>query len=111
MIIGIQFIAIFFSLFLFYVTFIHFKKGQLSLVETIFFSLIWLGAIFVTLSPASLDFILSRFNILRLLDFATILGFMLLIGIAFRNYLRIRELEKKIEKLVRKEAISSSKQK
>ena len=105
MITGIQIIAILFSLFLLYVTFIHFKKKELYLLEALFFSFIWIGAIFITIFPSSLDFLLSRFKILRLLDLATIIGFMLLIGIAFRNYQRIRELERKIEEIIRNEAI------
>lgn len=109
MIIGVQLIAILFSLFLFYVTFIHFKKGQLSTLEALFFSTIWLGSIFVTLFPKSLNFVLNTFNILRLLDLATIAGFMLLIGIAFRNYIRIRDLERRIEKIVRNEALGNAK--
>ena len=107
MITGIQIVAIVFSLLMLYVTFINFKKDELSLPEALFFSLIWIGAIVLTTFPASADFILKTFHIYRLLDLATIVGFMILVGLIFKNYLEIKNLKAKIEKIVREKALKN----
>lgn len=59
--------------------------------------------------PGSADFILRTFRIYRLLDLVTIFGFMFLVGISFKNYLELKNLRKKIEKIVRHYTLSSSK--
>ena len=107
MISGIQFIAITFSLLLLYVTHIHFKKGILSLFEELLFSAIWILAIIFTVLPQTANFILSAFHVYRLLDLATIVGFMFLVGISYKNYLEIKTLRKKIEKIVREYSLRS----
>ena len=109
MITGIQIVVIIFSFFMFYVTFLHFKKRELSLGEALFFSLLWLGAIFLTVFPKSVDFILKTFRIYRLLDLATIVGFAVLVGLSFKNYLEIKDLKKKLEKIVREKALKEIK--
>jgi hypothetical protein len=107
MITGIQIVAVIFSLAMTYVTFLHFKKRELAYFEALFFFLIWLGAILLTVFPKSIDFILTTFHIYRLLDLATIVGFMFLIGLAYKNYLEIKDLKRKIEKLVRDRSLKN----
>ncbi len=104
---GIQIVAIIFSLLMVYVTFLHLKKGELALGESAFFFLIWLGAIFLTVFPTSTDFILRTFRIYRLLDLGMIVGFMILIGLVFKDYLEIKNLKKKLEKLIRGKSLKN----
>lgn len=109
MITGVQFVSIAFSLLMLYVTFLHFKKKELNISEAGFFFLVWSVAIVITIIPKSADFILSTFRIYRLLDLVTILGFMLVTVISFKNYLEIKDLKKKIEKITRTLALSEKK--
>lgn len=102
---GIQMISLLFSILMIYISFLHYKRREMKKSEFFFWLMIWTGGLFLTLWPKSTDFILKTFKINRLLDLATIVGFMLLVAIGFFNYLRIRILEKKIEQLVRKEAL------
>ncbi|MCL4460019.1 MAG: DUF2304 domain-containing protein [Chloroflexi bacterium] len=106
MITGIQIVAVVFSFLMLYITFLHFKRRELTTRETLFFGLLWVGAIFLTIFPKSVDFLLKTFRILRLMDLATIVGFMVLIALSFHNFLTIRKLEEKIEKLVRYNALN-----
>ena len=108
---GIQFIAIVFSILMLYITYLHFKKRELSLVEGIVFSIIWTVAIILMIIPASASFILKTFHIYRLLDLATIIGFILLVALSFKNYLELKNLRKKIEKIVRSYSLRSRKNK
>ncbi len=101
MIYGLQFIAIIFSLIMLYVSYLHFKKNTLSLVEWIFFSLVWIVAIILMVLPSSADYLLKTFKIFRLLDLATIFGFIFLVAISFSNFLELKKLRQKIEKVVR----------
>jgi hypothetical protein len=111
MIFGVQFIAIVFSLLMLYITYLHFKKGELSLIEEIIFSIIWIVAIVLMIFPESANFILKTFHIYRLLDLATIIGFIFLVAISFKNYLELKNLRKKIEKIVRNYSLQSCKNK
>lgn len=107
MITGIQIVAIIFSLLMIYLTFLNLKKKELALGEALFFFLIWVGAILLTVFPKSVDFILTTFHIYRLLDLATIVGFMIIMALVFKNYLETKELKKKIEKIVREKALKN----
>jgi hypothetical protein len=86
---------------------LHFKKKELSGGEAVFFFSIWLGAILLTVFPKSVDFILTTFHIYRLLDLATIVGFMILVGLTYKNYLEIKDLKTKIEKLAREKSLKN----
>jgi hypothetical protein len=103
---GIQLISILFCFLMLYVTFLHVKKRQLHTIEGLLFGLVWVVAIIITILPKTVSYVLETFRIYRLLDLATIGGFMLLIGLSFSNYLTIKELKKKVETLTRELALS-----
>lgn len=109
MMFGIQFIVIIFALLMIYITFLHFKKRELSIVESLFFGMIWVGALVFMLIPQTTNFILQTFKIYRLLDLATVVGFMALVIISYSNFFEIRRLKKKIEQIVRQQALKNAK--
>jgi len=111
MITGIQIIALFFCLLMIYQTFLHVKKGEINGLEGYLFFALWIAAGFLTIFPASADFILKTFQINRLLDLATVIGFMVLIGVSYENLVEISRLKKKIEKMVREKAIGRDEKK
>lgn len=109
MITGIQIVTLIFSLVMFYITYLHLKRKEIMVKEAVFFFATWSTTFLLTLFPASANFILNTFRIYRLLDLATIGGFMILVGISYNNFIEIRRLKSKIEKIVREKAIKNAK--
>lgn len=104
--IGIQIVAILFGLWMVYFTFLHFRRGEFTLLEVVVWQLLWIGLIVVVISPRSVDFILRAFSINRTFDLVVVVGIVILFGIAFRNYVLLRRLEKKLELTTRQEALA-----
>lgn len=105
MIIGIQIIAILFALVMAYLSYTHYKRREFNAREILLWMLFWLGFIFITVFPHSLDFIVHTFQLTRVLDLVMIVGFMVLIALVFRNYVVMDKLAKKLEQLVRSDAL------
>jgi len=104
-ILGIQIIAILFAFFMIYVVFLHFKKKDLEVGEAFFWILLWLGFIIVTLFPGILENIIEKLFIARVMDFLMVVAFMILAFLGFQNYVSNKKTQKKIEEIVREEAI------
>jgi len=102
---GVQIIGVIFGLFMAYFSFIYFKREQFSLPILIFWEILWVALIFVTIFPASTNFFLEKLGLTRAMDLFMILGFMVILGLSFYNYIIIARLRKEIEKVVRKEAL------
>ncbi|KKR34292.1 MAG: hypothetical protein UT63_C0003G0008 [Candidatus Gottesmanbacteria bacterium GW2011_GWC2_39_8] len=107
MITGIQIVALLFSVLMLYVTYLHLKRKEIDGKEAIFFFTVWTVSSILTVFPTTANFILNTFHIIRLLDLATIVGFMILVAISYSNFVEIRKMRNRIEKLVRKRAIEN----
>lgn len=85
-----------------YSLFLHWKKKNIS--SNLFF--IWLVIfavfIFITFFPKIIEPLLKELFIVRIMDLGMIGTFMILTYITIENNIKIRNLEEKIEKLVRK---------
>lgn len=104
--IGIQIFAVLFAMFMLYISFLHKKRNEFTIKETVAWFILWIGVIFVAVFPNSMNiFIKDMLNMQRPLDFYIIAGFMFMIGVLFYNYTLIRRLQKKIDNLVTKIAI------
>ena len=102
----IKIIGVLFALFMFYITFLHQRRNEFTIKESIFWFSAWASFLVLTVFPTSLDFFVD--NVLhfgRRLDFFIILGFMFLIGVSFHTYTIVRKSQRTIEELVRKIAI------
>lgn len=108
MLIGVQIISLVFALFMMYWVFLSYKKKEISFLENIIWQVIWIFFIYLTLFPKSLNFIIKTFKITRVMDLAMILAFMILTVLGFSNYIRGKEVERKIEKIIRKLAIKET---
>ena len=104
-IIGIQIIAILFAFFMLYVTFLHYKKGEIKNSTFLFWVILWIIFIFLTLFSQILSPIIGPLRVFRVLDLLMIGAFIILTFITFENQVKIRNIEKRIEGLVRKEVI------
>lgn len=106
MILGIQIVGVLFGLFMIYLSYLYSKRKEFTLKEWVFWSILWVGFIVVTLSPSSLNVIVKGiFALKRPLDFYIIIGFMFLTGAVFYTYTIVRKTQKKIETIVRKMAL------
>lgn len=110
-ILGVQIIAILFAIFMLYVAFLHWKRKDIGGAEIFLWTAIWLGFILVALFPDFLLNITKKLFFARVLDLLIVIAFMILAFLGFQNYVANRRMERKIEELVRKEALKDSKKK
>lgn len=109
MILGLQVIALIFSLIMIYFAYLHYRRGEINGLEMLFWLLAWMGAIFIALFPEIFRVFSSTIAISRAFDLAMIGGFMLVIPLVYIAYIRTRRIEKKLEELIRKDALKDIK--
>lgn len=111
MVLGIQIAGFIFGLFMLYYSFLNYKKKEFTEKEFVFWILIWLLIITVTLFPFVLDPILKPLGFFRALDFLVISGFLLIILMIFYTYSLTKKTQKQVEALVRVLALKKNKRK
>lgn len=111
MVLGIQVLGVAFGLFIIYLTFLYRKRGEFTLNEKGFWTLLAMGFMFISLFPQVLDPVVRSLSLARTMDLFIILGFMLLIGVSFYTYSLVRRTQKKIEEIVRQIALEGMKPK
>lgn len=109
MIIGIQIVALIFAFSMVYFAVLHYKKGELRKSEIISWITMWSGAIVVIIFPEILRKFSYTFLVTRVFDLMVIGGFVLVISMVGSVYLRTKKMEKKLEDMIRKEAIKKAK--
>lgn len=105
MILGLQIIALVFSLIMIYLAYLHYRRNEINGLEILFWLIAWIGAMFVALFPEVFRVFSATIAISRAFDLAMIGGFILVIPIVYSAYIRTRRIEKKLEELVRKDAL------
>lgn len=101
-ILGIQILGILFGMFMIYYVFLHHKRKELTIKEYLFWVVLWVLFITLTLFPGLLKPIIAPIGFARTMDFFIVVGFMFLIGSLFYIYLLVRENQKRLEEIVRK---------
>ncbi len=109
MIIGLQIIALIFAFSMVYFVVLHFKRGEISKSEIISWIIMWAAAIVIIVFPELLRKFASTFLVTRVFDLMVIAGFILVISLVTSSYIRTKKLEKKLEDMVRREALKKSK--
>ncbi|GEM_PF-556197 len=104
----IQLLGVIFGLGMTYFTFVKYKRKELNKSEFLVWQGCWAVLIFVALIPSILDPIIAPLNFYRRLDFFVVIGFFILLSLCFYNYNSMKRIEKKIEVLVRKEALENN---
>ncbi len=98
-------ITIIFSLLMFYITIINHKKNILNKIELLSWSLIWIGIIFLSIRPNIIDnFFIENYKI-DIFYITTILSVISLLIFSYFNMLKIKIIEKKIDTIIRAEAL------
>lgn len=109
MIIALQIVALIFSFSMVYFAVLHFKRGELRKSEIIAWVGMWAAAVVVIIFPELLRTFASTFLVTRVFDLMVIGGFVLVISMVGSAYLRTKRIEKKLEDMVRREALKEKK--
>lgn len=109
MIIGLQIVALIFSFSMIYVAVLHFKRNEIGRTEIYSWVIMWTAAIVVIIFPELLRSFARTFLVTRVFDLMVIGGFVLVISMVSIAYLRTKRLERKLEELIRKQALGKSK--
>jgi len=108
MVLTVQLIGIIFGILMMYLTFLHLKRNEFTSKESLAWFGIWVVFILVSLLPTTLDFLVQDvLKLSRRLDFFIITGFMFILGIVYYMYGIIRETQKKVEQVVRNDALAN----
>ena len=110
-ILGVQIIASLFAIFMIYVAILHWKRKEINNFEILFWIMLWLGFIFITLFPNILSGLTQLLFFSRVMDLLMVIAFMILAFIGYQNYIANKRMEKKLEDLIRKEALKNVKTK
>jgi hypothetical protein len=111
MIIGLQIIAILFSFSMIYFAVLNYKRGELNGVEISSWLVMWTATIVIVVFPELLQAFARTFLVTRVFDLMVIGGFVLVISMVASTYLRTKRNERKLEDLVRHDALKSVKNK
>ncbi len=105
MIIGLQITGFVFALAMIYMAIVHYKKGSLSAFEMTIWLFIWVVVILAVVFPEILRTYAQTFAVSRLFDLLVAGGFIVVITLVSTSYVKTKKLEKKLEDLVRREAL------
>lgn len=89
--------------------FLRFRGKEITLPAFLFWILIWITVIVVTVFPRWASFLASIFGVGRGADFLVYISIILLFYLVFRIWVRFENLERELTKLVRKLALKESK--
>jgi len=109
MIFGLQIVAVIFAFFMMYFSLVNFKRREISKIELLSWVSIWIVTIFIVLFPDLLRKYSSMIAISRVFDLMVVGGFILVILMISITYVRVKRIEKKINELVRKDALKKIK--
>ena len=101
----INLLSILISVALIYSTFLSFKRNDLNLFETFCWLTIWFGVIYLSIRPDAIDNYLQDYLEVSFKDTILTLSHLVLFILNFRIYIKIKNNEKKLDKVVRSEAI------
>jgi len=109
MVLGIQIAGFLFGLFMVYYSFLNYKRKEFTAKEFVFWMVLWVILICISLFPYILDPIIKPLGFFRALDFLIISGFLFLILAIFYTYTISKKNQKKIETIVREISLRKNK--
>lgn|SRR3989338_1701029 len=109
MVLGIQILGILFGIFMIYQSFLHFKRKEFTAKAFGIWTGLWVVFVVFAVFPQIVDPIVYGLDFARTMDFYIVLGFMFLVGAVFFNYVLLRKNQKKLEEMVRKDAMERKK--
>lgn len=107
----IQILGIIFALFAFSRAYLRFKDDKLTKNEFVFWSLLWMFVIVVSLIPQILSLFSNIFGIQRGMDLIIVISIVVLFYLIFRLYVQHESVKREITMLVRKVALEDKNKK
>lgn len=99
-------ISIILSIILIYSTYLNYKNKNINKTEYSFWTITWTFLIFLSIRPKSFDNFIEKSLNVNLFYLLNIFSFLFVFFLIFKYYLKIKILEKKIDTLIRSEALS-----
>lgn len=109
MISTIKIIGIFFAILMAYSTFLNYKRKEFNKFQFIFWELVWISMLLSVYFANFATEVVREMGFLRLMDFLTVAGFIVVILLSFYNYASLNKIKKQLEKNVRQEALKNLK--
>ena len=97
-----------FAVFMLYVLRIHYRKEHIGAMEFGLWVGTWFGFIVFALFPTLLQGVADTLRIGRIFDLLVIIAFIILSTVAVTTRLTVLDLEKKLERLVRLQALQTA---
>src|SRR3989344_8802779 len=101
MVLGIQIAGSLFAVFMIYYSFLKYKRKEFTAKEFVFWLVLWVLLIVISLFPYILDPISKKLNFARNFDLIVIAGFLFLILAIFYTYTLAKKNQKQLEAVVR----------
>lgn len=101
----IQYLAAFFGIVMVYLTYMYFRRRELSSLDLFIWGVVWIIFILAVIFPQTLNIFLETFNVQGAIDFITIFAFIFIFGLVFYLHLSVRKIQKKMVAVVRETAI------
>ena len=107
--IGLQIIGISIALTALYMSYLYFRRSDFNKLEFTIWALIWCGFITITITPSTFSFMIKPFGFVEMLDFIIVLSIFVIYLFVFNNFVTSRRLQKRLESLIRDDALASLK--
>lgn len=98
-----------FAVLMAYSTFLNYKKKDFSKIQFIFWEAVWMALLFVVFFTNLMTEAVQAIGFIRVMDFLTVTGFVIIIIFSFYNYSALNKLKKSLEALVRNETLKKIK--
>lgn len=109
MILGLQIVSFVFAFIMIYFAYVNFRKREIDANDFYIWIIIWISVLLIVVFPELLRDFSSKFLITRLFDLMVVGGFLLIISMSAKVYVRSKRIEKKMEEFLRKDAIKNVK--
>ncbi len=109
MVLGVQIAGMLFGIFMMYYTFLKYKRREFASAEYVFWMVLWILFVVVSLFPSWLNPIVETLSFVRTFDLLVTAGFLFVIGLTFYTYTIVNRSNKQIEEVVRQIAMRKKK--
>lgn len=101
----IKIIGFAFAIIMAYSTFLSYKKKDFNRAQFLFWEIVWVALILVVYFSNLMTEAVQAIGFIRVMDFLTVGGFVIITLLSFYNYSSINKIKKSLEKDVREEAL------
>lgn len=103
---GVQLLTTVFAIAMMYQSYLNFKKHDISVRAVVFWELLWVGLLVVTVFPGPFQTIIGVVHVARLLDFVIVIGILVFGAVTYSLYVRTSRLRNDLDAVVRAAALA-----